>query len=244
MSAIIQENIGRWFENNVDLDNRLIFMGSLDKDSDGQESGTDNFMFEMFIKAMHILETKNTKPITIIMNNPGGEWYNGMAIYDSIKDSKSKCTIKVYGSAMSMGSIILQAADHRIMMPNSRMMIHYGFDGIFGHPKIMEKWADESKKNNYLMENIYLDKMLIKDSIKGIPYMNKTLGNILNNIKKGDYQSQESIKLNFSRKKDKRKEEYRKILKELLNFDTILTPEESISLGFADEIQLPTKNNH
>ena len=243
MAGIIRENIDRWFDLNLDVDNRTLFMGSIHNDIESGESGVDSSMAEYFIKGMHVLDSKNDKPITIIMNNPGGDWYHGMAIYDAIHNSKSHCTIKVFGHAMSMGSIILQAADKRIMMPNSRFMIHYGYDGRYGHAKIFEKWAEECKRLNHDMENLYLDKILLKEKEVGISTMTKTLEGIMKKLKEFDqllnYEGE--TKYTFSKKLDVRRGEYRNILKEMLNFDTILNPQDTISLGLADEIYDPTK---
>ena len=162
------EHLVSWFEHNLDLETRTIYLGSVTTDDEG-ESGVDSSMAEYFIKSMHLLENKNPESeISIIMNNPGGDWYHGMAIYDAIKFSSCSCTIKVYGKAMSMGSLILQAADGRIMMPNSKFMFHYGSDGIQSHSRVFEKWADESKRNNYVMENIYLDSMMEKVKRDGV----------------------------------------------------------------------------
>ena len=93
------------------------------------------------------------------MNNTGGDVYHGLAIFDAIKTCKNHVNIIVYGHAMSMGSIILQAADERIMTPNSRMMIHYGEDGVWAHPKIVLQWAKEGKKINEWMLDLYLEKI-------------------------------------------------------------------------------------
>ena len=41
-------------------------------------------------------------------------------------------TIIVYGQAESMSSIILQAADERVITPNSYFMIHYGSSSASG----------------------------------------------------------------------------------------------------------------
>lgn len=239
MAGIGRENIDRWFDLNLDVDNRTLFMGSMGYDYEGGgESGVDNFMAEYFIKGMHVLNSKNDKPITIIMNNPGGDWYHGMAIYDTIKHSKSHCTIKVYGHAMSMGSIILQAADVRIMMPNSRFMIHYGYNGSYGHAKIFERWADEGKRLTLDMENIYLDRIMEKEKKTNTNFIARTFEGIMTKVKQFEHPltKEGEIKYTFSKKMDIRREEYRKVMKELLNFDTILTPEETISLGLADEI--------
>jgi ATP-dependent protease ClpP protease subunit len=236
MANLIRENIDRWFENNLDVDNRVIYMGSVKSTSDDVETGTDNFMAEYFIKGMHVLESKNKNPITIIMNNPGGDYFHGLAIYDAIKYSSCHCTIKVYGHAMSMGSIIFQAADTRIMMPNSRFMIHYGYDGRNDHVKTVEKWADEGKRLSYEMENLYLDVMLEKEEKMGHGYIAKTLNDIMTKQNSLTYPPSPPKLYSFSKVLIKKKEEIRPILKEMLNFDTILDAEETVALGFADEI--------
>lgn len=236
MANLIRENIDRWFENNLDVDNRTIYVGSISSD-DGYESGVDNFMAEYFIKGIHVLENKNKNPITIIMNNPGGDYYHGLAIYDAIKTSQCHCTIKIYGQAMSMGSVILQAADVRIMMPNSRFMIHYGYDSKNDNIKTVERWVDEGKRLNYEMENLYLDVMLEKEEKEGHGYLAKTLSAILTNQNSLGYPVPQPPRVyTFSKVLKNKREEIRVVLKEMLNFDTILTAEETVALGFADEI--------
>lgn len=227
-------DLDKWFDLNVDVDTRTIYMGSLSYGDDG-ETGVDHVMAEYLIKGMHSLESKNKKPILIIMNNPGGDWYHGMAIYDAIKSSTCHCTIRVYGHAMSMGSIILQAADHRVMMPNSRFMIHYGYDGRAGHAKIVYKWADEGKRINWEMENIYLDRMLEYERENGIK-LEPALETIVNKGNELEFPKREPVKYKFSLKREERREQLRQVLHQLLNYDTILTPEETISIGLADAV--------
>ena len=229
--------VWNWFDHNIDTDSRTIFMGSIDKDIDNQENGVDHYMAEYFIKGMHLFESKkNEDEITIIMNNPGGDWYHGMAIFDAIKNSSCFCTIKVYGHAMSMGSIILQAADKRIMMPNSKFMIHYGYDGRYGHSKIFEKWADEGKRVNYQMENIYLDAMLDKEEKVGNGNLSKVLSSIMSKQRSLEIPNPGDIVYKFSKSPSAKREETRGVLKEMLNFDTILNAEETVELGLADEV--------
>lgn len=217
MTSLSTENISLWFDNNLDINNRTIYMGSI-RDPNGIETGVDTFMAECFIKGMYVLESKNKTPINIIMNNPGGDWYHGMAIYDAIQNSKSQCSIKVYGYAMSMGSIILQAANHRIMMPNSRFMIHNGTHSYNDMSlPLTKKWVREEERINDDMEEIYLKSMLNKEKKEGTGYLIETLSTILD-------------------KRISKKQDIRGILKEMLNFDTILSAKETVALGFADEI--------
>lgn len=225
--------IEHWFDQNIDQETRTIYMGSITKSQDDWESGVDNFMAEYFIKGMHILNSISDKPITVIMNNPGGDWYHGMAIYDAIETSRSHVTILVYGHAMSMGSIILQAADHRVMMPNSRFMIHFGYDGRYGHTKIFEKWADESKRINREMENIYLERLREKDAEMGQGYIETTINTIIKNNRQFEIPNKRT---QYTISKEDFIEDCRIVLQDMLNYDTILTPQDTVALGWADEI--------
>jgi ATP-dependent protease ClpP protease subunit len=169
------------------------------------------------------------------MNNPGGEWYHGMAIYDAIKESPCHCTIKVYGQVMSMGAVILQAADARILMPNTRMMIHYGYSGYNGHSLTSIRWSDESKKLNKKMEDIFLESMIVKEEAMGHGYIAKSISNVINSQRELEYPPQDPVKHTFTKGKLK-SEEMREVLRDLLKIDTIVSAEETVSLGLADEI--------
>lgn len=155
---IQKDNLDKFLDYGIDADNCVLYIGS-QSDGEGSEAGVDWQLAERVIKGLHYLDQKATNGITIKMNNIGGDWYHGMAIYDAIRACKNTVSIIVYGHAMSMGSIILQAADKRIMMPNSTLMIHYGSDGYAGHSKNFEKWAEQGKRINEKMLDIYLTKI-------------------------------------------------------------------------------------
>jgi len=148
-----------FMDENLYIPTRTIYIGS-ETHEDGEESGVDYKMAEKVIKALHILDSSAAEqPITIIMNNPGGDVLHGMAIYDAIKHCRNHITIKVYGHAMSMGSIILQAADVRLMSENSVMMLHYGTNSVDGHKKNVERWVEWGKKNDSWDEKMFLEKI-------------------------------------------------------------------------------------
>ena len=228
-----RENIELWFENNVDLHRRLIYLGSLSSDDKGNESGVDFRMSEILIKGISILESISSDPITIIMNNPGGDVYHGFAIYDAIKSSECNIRIVVYGMAMSMGSVILQAADYRVMMPNSTMMMHYGTNGIYDHSKNFIKWSEDAKRINRIMEDIYVDRLIEKieeDRDEWISNMKRIFSVEIKS------KNMRPIKLSSNLYED-----VRSIVSDMLNFDTILSPEDTIKIGLTDEIH--TTNN-
>ena len=155
---IAREDIDRFHDYSLYIPQRTIYIGSEYSDSEG-ESGVDAIMASRVIKSFTILDTLSADPITILLNNPGGEVNHGLAIYDVIKASKAHVTIKVIGQAMSMGSIILQAADDRIMSENASQMIHYGSLSVDSEARTAYKIAEECKRIDKWMEKLYLDKI-------------------------------------------------------------------------------------
>lgn len=159
MKRINRDDIDKFHDYSIYIPTRTIFMGSEDYDLEKGESGTDGLMAERVLKNLHILEGMNKEPITVIMDNIGGDVAHGMAIYDAISACQSFVTIKAFGNAMSMGSIILQAGDERIMAPNSSQMIHYGTWSFEGHAKTGHKWAKDNERFENWLEKMYLDKI-------------------------------------------------------------------------------------
>lgn len=70
------------------------------------------------------LASKDTSPITIYINSPGGSVYAGFAIYDTIKYLSCQVNTVCTGAAMSMAAIIFLAGDKRLMLKHSRLMFH------------------------------------------------------------------------------------------------------------------------
>lgn len=65
-------------------------------------------------------------PIRVVLGSPGGDEGAGYAIFDAIRLAKNKIEIQAFGDAQSMGAIILQAGDRRVLSPECRVMIHNG----------------------------------------------------------------------------------------------------------------------
>jgi ATP-dependent Clp protease protease subunit len=149
-------------DNGIYLPSRTIYMGS-DPNFDGGDVGVDCKMAERFVKNLHMLEAMAPDRVTVLMNNPGGDVYNGLAIFDAIQLSRCPITIKARGYAMSMGSIILQAAtrpgDKRLIGPSAVQMIHYGTDSITHHAKTVYVRALEGERINDWMEKMYLERI-------------------------------------------------------------------------------------
>jgi len=83
-------------------------------------------------------------------------------MYDSIKHARSYVTVLIYGSACSMGSLIPQAADFRVIMPNAYMMCHYGEEDLSDIHTNNVKYFEIAQKMAAKMIDIYSFK--VKDS--------------------------------------------------------------------------------
>jgi ATP-dependent Clp protease protease subunit len=142
----------------LDVSKRTIY---LQNKEEVENSGVDYRMSQVFLKNIKILELINDDaPITIYMQSEGGCWYAGMGIYDAIKQSRCKTTIVAYNQAESMSSIILQAANRRILMPNCIFMCHYGSSDTTGDFLSAQNFASVDKHNMYTMIDVYAERCI------------------------------------------------------------------------------------
>lgn len=133
-----------------------------------EEPGIEYVISKRFIKNINMcMRTNPNKPIVIHMKTCGGLWEEGMAIYDVIKACPSQITILNYTHARSMSSLIFQAADKRVMMPNSYFMFHDGTYGIEGTYKQAKSTLDFDKRTENIMLSIYAERMSEKGKFKG-----------------------------------------------------------------------------
>lgn len=121
MTRYTRDDIDKFHDYDIHIPTRTIYMGPTDNNGI-----TDVIMAERILKNLHILDSMNNNPIRIIMNNPGGYVSQGFAIYDAIKACKSHVSIVCHGECESMATVILQAADERILAANVTFMVHIG----------------------------------------------------------------------------------------------------------------------
>lgn len=117
------------FDCGVHLESRTVFIGKINDDDD-KDCATTTYMAEKAIKGLLLLDRQSTKPINVIMYNEGGHVTAGQAIYDAIRQCQNTVKMTIYGEASSMGALILQAADKRVIAPNAKIMIHRGTIGF------------------------------------------------------------------------------------------------------------------
>lgn len=134
-----------------------------------EEPGVEYQMSANLVRSLSLLSSFNSRrPILIHMKTSGGYWEEGMAVYDAIRACPNPITILSYTHARSMSSIILQAADKRVLMPNSYFLFHEGTMSIAGTYKnvvVNVEWAKKIQAPTMLA--IYVESLKRKGKYRG-----------------------------------------------------------------------------
>lgn len=186
----------------IDTKNRELYLHGYVANTD-DDPGIDYKMASTFYKNIRLLDKASHEPIIIHMHSVGGNWNDGMAIYDAILLTKSYVTIICYGQAESMSSIVLQAADKRVMMPNSYFMCHFGSSGYSGNYLDVQKGAIFEKKITDHMIDVYTEVCLKGKYFKeqySEPTYDKVKSYLKRKLKDGDWylDANESVYYGFA----------------------------------------------
>jgi ATP-dependent Clp protease protease subunit len=72
-------------------------------------------------------------PVTVKINSPGGDMFEGIAIYNLLREHPAKVTVDVMGWAASAASIIAMAGDEIRMGLGTFMMVHNAWGIVIGN---------------------------------------------------------------------------------------------------------------
>jgi len=110
------------------------------------------------------------KPITIYLNTPGGSVFDGNALghtLDQLRETGIKVTIYGAGTVLSMGAVLLQYADERVLAKDAVFMIHSLSGGTMGP---LESIIDTAKMwetvNERLLNKLVERSTMSKASLK------------------------------------------------------------------------------
>lgn len=99
------------------------------------------------------------KELNLHINSPGGDVFQGIAIYNMLKQFKAKINVYVDGLAASIASVIAMSGDTIFMPKNSMMMIHNPMAGmVYGNAQELRKQADDLDRITQSSITTYLDK--------------------------------------------------------------------------------------
>ena len=98
------------------------------------------------------------KNITVRLNSPGGEVFEGAAIYNALVNHPANIEVAIDGMALSMASVIAMAGDKVTMAENAMMMVHEPTVSTSGNASALRKSAEILDKTTQSILNAYAKK--------------------------------------------------------------------------------------
>lgn len=98
--------------------------------------GTDAKMVKAWLKSA------GKAPVILTLNSPGGDAFEGIAIYNLLKDHPAQVTVRVLGLAASAASVIAMAGDRIEMGEAASIMIHSASGLVIGNQEDMRDFAE------------------------------------------------------------------------------------------------------
>lgn len=93
--------------------------------------------------------------IQVRIHSPGGDVFDGLAIYNLISERRSKVSVRIDGLAGSIASIIALAGRDLTMPANAWYMIHDPSGLVIGNAGDMRELADLLDRNAEMLADIY-----------------------------------------------------------------------------------------
>ena len=142
-TELFYSNLHTYIEKGYSFEYRTIYISDV----------TEEDMSKL-IRAFDVMENSSNEPIHIFVSSFGGSVYDGLALFDKIRASKSEVHTYAMGKVMSMGLILFLAGDIRHMQDNATAMAHSVSSGTWGKARNMEVDVNEVKRLNKILINI------------------------------------------------------------------------------------------
>ena len=97
------------------------------------------------------------KPVTVYINSPGGDMFEGIAIYNRLLEHSQEITVKVLGLAASAASVIAMAGTKREVAKTAFLMIHNCWTYYAGNRHAIRELADTMEEFDRAMISLYSD---------------------------------------------------------------------------------------
>ena len=120
----------------------------------GEDNWGDGISAKSFSIALGELP-KSVNQIDLRVNSGGGDVFDGMTIYNRLKQHKAKVTVYIDGVAASIASIIAMAGDEIVMGEGALMMIHKPWTMAMGDSRELEETIDRLNDVEEQMLGIY-----------------------------------------------------------------------------------------
>jgi ATP-dependent Clp protease protease subunit len=102
------------------------------------------------------LRSIGNKDVIVNINSPGGDVFEGIAIYNRLREHQGKITVKVLGLAASAASVIAMAGDQVEIGASSFLMIHNAWVLAIGNRHDMREIADFLEPFDRALADVYV----------------------------------------------------------------------------------------
>jgi ATP-dependent Clp protease protease subunit len=102
-----------------------------------------------------LLKIGKVNNISVRLNSPGGDVFDGLAIYNLLKQNPARVTVYIDGLAASIASVIAMAGDEIRMGESAMLMVHDPWTMAMGDAQEMRDVADRLEKVGNQLLNIY-----------------------------------------------------------------------------------------
>ena len=128
--------------------------------------GVDAKSFSDELKAL----PKTITQIDVRLNSPGGNVFDGVTIYNRLKQHSANVTVFIDGLAASIASIIALAGNEVVLGEGALIMVHKPMSGVFGNSIEMEEMVSRLDDVEEQLVGIYrrktgLDRSEIKSML-------------------------------------------------------------------------------
>jgi ATP-dependent Clp protease, protease subunit len=130
------------------LNDRVIFLGQ----------PVDDTIANLIVAQLLHLESEDPdKDISLYINSPGGSVYAGLAIYDTMQFIRADVSTICFGTAMSMGSLLLMGGEpgKRLALPDAKILTHQPSGGFQGQSTDIEIHAREILQIRARIDELY-----------------------------------------------------------------------------------------
>jgi len=121
------------------LEERIIFLGG---------SINDDIANVVIAQLLYLDNENSEADISFYINSPGGYVHSTLAIYDTMKFIRAEVSTVCLGMAASGAAVLLAGGKKgkRIVLPNSKVMIHQPLGGVEGQATDIQIHAEEMLK--------------------------------------------------------------------------------------------------
>ena len=95
------------------------------------------------------------KEVVVNINSPGGDYFEGISIYNLLAQHPAKVTVQVVGLAASAASVIAMAGDEILMGDGSFLMIHNAWSLAIGNRHDLASSIDTLSQIDDAMADLY-----------------------------------------------------------------------------------------